>query len=409
MQTPNLSFYQLGLTPKMLEILDRLKFVSPTPIQHKAIPVAIEGQDIVGIAQTGTGKTLAFGIPTIQRLASTGGRALILVPTRELAIQVDEVLRTILPSFHLTSAVLIGGAPIFRQIQALRKNPKIIIATPGRLIDHLEQKKVNLKDITTLVLDEADRMFDMGFAPQVERILQNVPKQRQTLLFSATMPTDIVKLATRHMHLPIHVEIAPSGTAAEQISQELFIVREESKRLVLKTLLSQYRGSVLIFTRTKIKAKKINLQIRQMGFDAVEIHSDRSMGQRKQAIEGFKSGRYRILVATDIASRGIDVTNIELVINYDLPEDVENYVHRIGRTGRAGLEGHAVSLATPDQGSDVARIERLIRKTLPVAKNPDLPLQEFSGGSSQSRSARGFSVHRRSFKPRGRGHHRRRH
>ena len=371
------SFYHLGIAPKLLDVLERLKFVTPTPIQLKAIPVALEGNDIVGIAQTGTGKTLAFGIPLVQRLSLTNGHALVLVPTRELALQVDEHLRKILHPFGYNSAVLIGGSSMHNQIQAIRKNPKVIIATPGRLIDHLQQKIVSLKDVNILVLDEADRMLDMGFKPQVEQILKSVSKNRQTLLFSATMPTDIMSLATKYMKLPIHMEIAPSGTAAERVIQEVFIVREESKKTLLRLLLNQYRGAVLLFARTKIKARKITHIIRDMNHNVAEIHSDRTMGQRRQAIDGFKSGKFRVLVATDIAARGIDVSNIELVINYDLPDDIENYVHRIGRTGRAGHEGRAISFATPDQSEDVRKIERMIRTNLTIVKHPEIPDEVF--------------------------------
>lgn len=378
-------FQHLGIAPKILDILGKLKFVTPTPIQHKAIPPALEGQDVIGIAQTGTGKTLAFGIPLAQRLSVPGTQALILVPTRELAQQVEEVLRKILQPLGISSTVLIGGASMHMQHQALRRNPRVIIATPGRLMDHLEQRTAHLRNTRVLVLDEADRMFDMGFAPQVERILTHVPKDRQTLLFSATMPPDILKLATGNMKLPIHVEVAPQGTAAEKVTQELFIVREDAgKGPLLKLLLTQYRGPVLLFTRTKARARRVAKSLNVMGHSVAEIHSDRSMPQRKQAVEGFKSGRFRILVATDIASRGIDVSNIELVLNYDLPDDIENFVHRIGRTGRAGKEGHAISFATPDQGMDVARIERLIRKPLPVAQRPEVPSAAFQSGSFSS-------------------------
>jgi len=399
MQPHNLSFYNLGIAPKMLGILERMKFVSPTPIQHKAIPIALEGDDIVGIAQTGTGKTMAFGIPIVQQLIAKKGRAVVLVPTRELALQVDQHMQQILHPYGFKSVVLIGGVPIFGQIKGLRKHPQVLIATPGRLIDHLEQKTVNLKDVNILVLDEADRMLDMGFAPQVDRIIRVIPKNRQTMLFSATMPGSIIKLATSHMKMPIHVEIAPSGTVAELVSQELFIVKEETKKSVLRMLLTQYRGSILLFARTKIKAKRVTRIIRDLGHKAAEIHSDRSMGQRKQAIEGFKSGIHRVLVATDIASRGIDVSDIELVINYDLPDEIENYVHRIGRTGRAGHEGHAISLATPDQGGDVTRIERLMRKTLPRAKHPEFPPHKFTrivrSFGPRTRGGRGMSFRKK--------------
>jgi len=389
MQHPNLSFYNLGIAPKLLNVLESMKFVSPTPIQHKSIPIALEGKDIVGVAQTGTGKTLAFGIPVLQRLTATNGKCLVIVPTRELAVQVGEALRDILQPFGFRGAVIIGGAPMFRQIKNLRRNPRIIIATPGRLVDHMERKTVNLKDVNILVLDEADRMFDMGFAPQVNRILRAVPKDRQTMLFSATMPPQIVNLASQHMKLPVHVEIAPSGTAAELVIQELFIVKEESKKKLLSVLLNQYRGAILLFARTKIKATKITRMIRDLGHNVTEIHSDRSQGQRKQAIEGFKAGKYRVLVATDIAARGIDVHNIELVINYDLPDDIENYVHRIGRTGRAGLEGRAITFAAPDQRIEVEKIERLIRQTLPRISRPELPQDDFFKPSKRMRRSFG--------------------
>lgn len=372
---PHTNFFGLGIAPGILEILRRLKFVTPTPIQQKAIPVAIEGKDLIGVAQTGTGKTLAFGIPMIQRLAGIRGRGLILAPTRELALQIDEALRPFLNSSGLRSAVLIGGASMYHQVQALRRQPRILIVTPGRLIDHLEQRTTHLSDVKVLVLDEADRMLDMGFAPQIEKILRHVPAERQTMLFSATMPAEIVRLARSYMKLPIQVEIAPSGTAAEKVTHEVFFVRKEDKPKLLGKILEQYHGTILLFSRTKRGAGRITRGLRGMGHNAAEIHSDRSLSQRREALEGFKSGKYRILVATDIAARGIDVTGIELVINYDLPDDVENYVHRIGRTGRAGQEGHAISLATPEQGSDIRDIERLIRMALPVSKHPELSVE----------------------------------
>lgn len=382
------SFYGLGIAPKILETLDRLAFTVPTPIQHKAIPVAIEGKDIIGVAQTGTGKTLAFAIPIVQRLAQARGRCLVLLPTRELAIQVEETFQKLAPIFGLKTAVLIGGASMHLQLQALRKAPRIIIATPGRLVDHIEQGSVLLADVSILVLDEADRMLDMGFAPQIERILKFVPRNRQTMLLSATIPQEIVKIATSHMKLPVHVEVAPSGTTAEKIVQEVFIVSRESKRKLLSKILKQYSGSVLLFSRTKIGARKITRSLREDGHNAAEIHSDRSLGQRRDALEGFKSGKYRILVATDIAARGIDVKNIELVINYDLPEDADNYVHRIGRTGRAGHEGRAISFAMPDQGPDVKNIEKLIKTALPIAEHPDIAKESFMANPPQHSHSR---------------------
>ncbi len=390
-QRNNVDFYGLGIAPKILELLKRMRFKTPTPIQHKAIPMAIEGKDIVGVAQTGTGKTMAFGIPMVQRLAQGPGRGLVLVPTRELALQVDESLQKITRSFGMRSAVLIGGASMGNQVRMLRRNPKIVIATPGRMNDHLQRRTFRLDNFKVLVLDEADRMLDMGFMPQIEHVLMNLPKNRQTMLFSATIPEKIVRIATKYMKLPVSVEIARSGTAAKNVTQELFIIKKEDKPKLLEKLLYQYRGAVLIFIRTKRSASRITRGIRSLGHNAAEIHSDRSLKQRRDALEGFKTGRFRILVATDIAARGIDVKEIELVINYDLPDDSENYVHRIGRTGRAAHEGRAISFATPDQRGDVRNIERIMQKALPVVKHPEV-------NSASFHTSRG-----RSFSPRGRG------
>jgi ATP-dependent RNA helicase RhlE len=369
------NFYGLGIAPKLLEILDSKKFTVPTPIQQRCIPSALEGKDLVGIAQTGTGKTLAFSIPLVQRLASTpNARGLVLVPTRELALQVDETLKTIGGPLGMKTAVVIGGASMYAQVQQLRRNPHVIIATPGRLNDHLAQKSVNLSGVKILILDEADRMLDMGFEPQISKILALIPKERQTLLFSATMPDQIVKIANKYMQLPLRVEVARAGTAAEKVVQEVFFVAKPAKTQLLASLLNQYRGTVLVFLRTKHGAHRLTRDLKLMNFTAAEIHGDRSLSQRKEALEGFKTGRYRVLVATDIAARGIDVTGIELVINFDLPTNPEDYVHRIGRTGRAGMAGRAISFATPDQRNDVRDIERLMRFALPISKLPtDMP------------------------------------
>jgi len=369
-----MTFSGLGIAPKLLDVLLRLGFKTPTSIQHKAIPAAIEGKDVIGIAQTGTGKTLAFGVPLVQRILKAGkGKGLIVLPTRELALQINESIQKIGREFGIKTAVLIGGASMYNQVQLIRSNPHIIIGTPGRIIDHIEQRTLSLHDVTILVLDEADRMFDMGFAPQIKKILQVVPKDRQTMLFSATMPDGIVKIASNHMKLPVRVEIAKSGTTAENIEHELFVVKKDQKLPLLKKILQDYRGSVLVFLRVKHSARKICNELHNTGISAAEIHSNRSLGQRKEALEGFKLGRYRVLVATDIASRGIDVKGIELVINFDLPENAEDYVHRIGRTGRAGMAGKAISFCLPDQGSKVREIERLTRLYLPISELPDLP------------------------------------
>ena len=383
---PHTNFFGLGIAPGILDILQRLKFTIPTPIQQKAIPDGIAGKDIIGVAQTGTGKTLAFGIPMVQRLAQLRGRGLVLVPTRELALQVEESLRKITIASGIKSVVLIGGASMYNQVKELRRQPRILVATPGRLIDHLEQHTADLRDVEILVLDEADRMIDMGFAPQIEKIMKHLPRERQTMLFSATMPPEIIKMARTNMKLPVQVEIAPTGTAAENVTQEVFIVSRDDKPRLLAQLLDQYHGTVLLFSRTKRGASRIARGLRNMRHNAAEIHSDRSLSQRREALEGFKSGKYRILVATDIAARGIDVTGIELVLNYDLPEDAENYVHRIGRTGRAGQEGHAISFATPEQRGDIRDIERLIRTALPISKRPGLSVEfQSSAPTSQAR------------------------
>ena len=398
---PDRSFYGLGIAPKILDILERIKFKIPTPIQFKAIPLAIEGKDVIGIAQTGTGKTHAFAIPMVQRLAKMKGVGLVLAPTRELAVQIDEAFQGIAHSFGMKTACLIGGAPIQGQIQALRKNPRIVIATPGRLLDHMSQWNFLPSEVAMLVLDEADRMLDMGFAPQITKILKFLPKDRQTMLFSATIPKEIIQIAAAYMKLPVSVEIAPSGTTVELVTQELFIVKKEAKLRLLGKLLAQYHGSVLLFSRTKHNARKITMSIRDMGYRAAEIHSNRSLGQRREALDGFKSGRYKVLVATDIAARGIDVIGIELVINYDLPEDAQIYVHRIGRTARAGCRGHAVSFATPDQRRDVRDIEKLIRSTLPVSRYPEIPSEEFAESRHEPlrKNVKWHQIHR----PEGRG------
>ena len=377
-QQQDLNFYGLGIAPGILEILKKIRYVTPTPIQHQLIPMAIQGKDMVGIAQTGTGKTLAFGIPMIQRLASTKGLGLVLLPTRELALQIDAELHKVGNSLGLRTAVLIGGVPIGPQVGSIRRNPHIIIATPGRLIDHLHQKTVNLKNVNILILDEADRMLDMGFLPQITEILRSVPRERQTMLFSATISPEIMDIASANMKFPISVEIAPTGTTVESVSQDIFIVAKEEKARLLEKVLAQYSGPTLIFTRTKYKAHRIAQAIRQMGYSAAETHSDRTFPQRKIALDGFKAGKYRVLVATDVMARGIDVIGIELVINYDLPSKAEDYVHRIGRTARAGMKGQAISFVTPAEQREIRAIEWLIRKKLNIATLPEFPTMQFA-------------------------------
>lgn len=401
-QKINISFSGLGIAPGLLDILEKLRYTHPTPIQHRAIPPAMEGKDVVGVAQTGTGKTLAFGIPMLQLLAREKGMGLVLLPTRELAIQVDEELHKIGRSMGLKTAVLIGGVPMKPQINSLLKNPHVIIATPGRLIDHLEQKTVKLDFVKIFILDEADRMLDMGFQPQIKRILERVPKNRQTMLFSATLPHEIMAIASSYMKLPVRIEVVPSGTMVEKVSQEIFIVKREAKLKLLEKILLEYSGSTLVFTRTKYGAKKVTRMVDMMGHKAAEIHGNRSQGQRRDALEGFKSGKYRVLVATDIASRGIDVRGIELVVNFDFPSHSEDYVHRIGRTGRAGAEGHAISFALPEEHEEIRAVERLIRKTLPVSIPPGASPMDILSPAVGPNAPRVHNQKRRSF-----GYHRR--
>ncbi len=369
-KTPSAGFGPLGVAPNILSVLTKHGITSPTPIQHAAIPPAMKGEDVLGIAQTGTGKTFAFGLPLLQRLAAGPGRALILLPTRELAQQVEDALGPIAQGLGIRTAVFVGGASMNLQRQMLRNNPRILIATPGRLIDHLDRRTVTLREVSILVLDEADRMLDMGFAPQLKKILAVVPKERQTMLFSATMPKEILAMTTQHMKMPVHIEIAPAGTAAERVEQAVLIIHREDKTMMLEQLLKDYNGTVLVFVRTKHGAKKLTKQLLGTGHKVAEIHANRSLAQRREALDGFKNGRYRVLVATDIAARGIDVKGIEVVVNYDLPDNIDEYVHRIGRTGRAGMPGQAVSFATHDQRGDIRRIEKLIRAPLTVAEIP---------------------------------------
>ncbi len=373
------TFHGLGIDPAILTVIDGMQFTVPTPVQSQAIPPSIEGKDVLGIAQTGTGKTLAFGIPMVQLLLKSEGHALVLVPTRELALQVDATLRKVSNPFHIRSVIVIGGMDMEMQVKLLKKRQiRTVIATPGRLLEHLENKTFDASELKMVVLDEADRMLDMGFAPQIRNIAKFLPAERQTLFFSATMPDAIVKLAEIYMKEPVRIEVAPSGAAPEKIAQELFIVREEDKRDLLGKILKESRGSVLVFTRTKAATWKLAEALRLMGHTANELHSDRTQGQRRHALEGFKKGTYRVLVATDIAARGIDVKGIELVVNYDLPDDSENYVHRIGRTGRAGMEGRAITFATSREENVIRDIEKLTKIPLKISTRPGFTTTRFA-------------------------------
>ncbi|MFA6194349.1 MAG: DEAD/DEAH box helicase [Patescibacteria group bacterium] len=357
-------FADLGISDSILQILKKLNLDTPTPIQRKTIPIAITGQDLIGIAQTGTGKTYAFGIPMLQRLGINKGQGLIIAPTRELALQIEESLKKLGQALGLRTAILIGGEALDRQLFQLRKKPHIIVATPGRLIDHLKRHTFKLDQIKTLVLDEADMMLDLGFAPQIQEILKQTPKERQTMIFSATMPATIVKIAATYMKLPVSIEVAPQGTTASQVDQEIFIINGEERLEHLLKILAQYTGSVLVFLRTKHSVKALTAKLQSLGHKAIEIHSNLSLNRRRAALQDFKSKKERILVATDVAARGLDVSGIELVVNYNLPDNSEDYVHRIGRTGRAGQTGKAITFATAHEQREIRDIEKLINKSI---------------------------------------------
>ena len=361
-------FAALGLASETLSTLDRNAYTVPTPIQTAAIPVALTGRDLVGIAQTGTGKTLAFALPLVERmLAGKTRRALVIAPTRELALQIDETLQKVAAPRGVRSTVVIGGASMNRQRDELGRRPRIVVATPGRLLDHMGQG-LKLTDFDAIVLDEADRMLDMGFAPSIKRILAGLPSQRHTMLFSATFPKEIEAIASTYQRDPIRVEVERAGTATELVEQELRLVGPEEKGSLLGEILADHTGSTLVFARTRHGAKKLARTVRNFGHTAAELHSDRSLAQRKAALDAFKKGEVRVLVATDIAARGIDVKGIGLVVNYDLPDNPEDYVHRIGRTGRAGASGRAVTFALQEQERDVRDIERTMRLTIPRAE-----------------------------------------
>jgi ATP-dependent RNA helicase RhlE len=363
------TFAELGLSKKCLSALERAGFEAPTPIQAQAIPHALAGKDVIGAAATGTGKTLAFVLPILERLVGRHGtRALILAPTRELAAQIEEQIERFRHGYHLRSAVVIGGVGMKAQADAFKSAVDIVVATPGRLNDHLDQRSARLDHVEILVLDEADRMLDMGFLPQLRRILQHLPKQRQSLLFSATMAGEVASFAREHLKEPVRVEVARSGTTAERATQQVFLIGQEEKVALLLALLAEDELSTLVFTRTKRRADRVAKSVARAGHKVAVIHADRSQGQRRTALESFREGKSRVLVATDIAARGIDVAEIGHVVNFDLPHVPEDYVHRIGRTARASASGRASSFASPEEHDLLRGIEKFTRK--PVERAP---------------------------------------
>ncbi len=399
--TPNNEFQALGLSEPILRALADKNYLTPSPIQAQSIPVLLEGRDIWGCAQTGTGKTAAFALPILQRLAASGGRsapkrprALILTPTRELAGQIGESFGAYGRHLPLRHTVVFGGVSLHWQIKALAQGPDVLVATPGRLLDLASQRAVSLDHVQIFVLDEADRMLDMGFAPDVKRIISQLPAKRQSLLFSATMPEPIRVLAESLLRDPVRVEVTPSATTAERIEQRICHVAKSQKHNLLVHLLGEMEGGLaLIFTRTKHGANSVAKRLEGSGIRAGILHGNKSQAARQKALDEFRAGRTRVLVATDIAARGIDVKGITLVVNYDVPVEPEAYVHRIGRTARAGAEGLALTLCDPAERSLLREIQKLIRTEIPVHDHPFTQADQ-GGGSEPARQAHAHANHR---------------
>jgi ATP-dependent RNA helicase RhlE len=367
--TVSLKFDQLGLGEEVLDCLDEAGFVHPTPIQAKVIPEAMVGRDLVGLAETGSGKTAAFVLPLLQRLAlgeqRRNPRAVILSPTREIALQTKAFFDLFGRHVHLHSVAIIGGVAFKPQIDRLRKGVDVVVATPGRLLDHMQRGNVRLGEVEELVLDEADHMLDLGFLPQISDVLKALPKKRHTMMFSATMPDPIERLAQRFMNDPLLVDVSREGLAAEGISHRLYLVDPDGKRPCVLALLNSELGSTLVFTRRKSDAEWLCRILEREGHPVEAIHGDRSQQKRLQALEGFREGQHRILVATDIAARGLDVPGIDHIINFDLPDSVEDYVHRAGRTARGAALGIVSSIGTWADKPLIKDIERTLGEELP--------------------------------------------
>lgn len=404
-----MTFEHLNLNPSLLKAVEGEGYTTPTPIQEKAIPIVLQGNDLLGCAQTGTGKTAAFAIPMLQLLQNRNGsaqrqrniRALIVTPTRELAIQIGDSFSAYGKHTGLTNTVIFGGVKQGAQTTQLRRGVDILVATPGRLLDLVQQGFINFNQLEIFVLDEADRMLDMGFINDVRKIIKLLPRKRQTLLFSATMPNDIVKLAQSMLTDPKRVDITPQSTTAETINQEMYYVEKGHKNeLLLHLIKSEEMDSVLVFTRTKHGADKVVRSLVKNNVSAEAIHGNKSQNNRQRALNNFKEGKTLVLVATDIAARGIDVDGLSYVINYEIPNISETYVHRIGRTGRAGSSGKAISFCMPEEVKDWRNIEKLIGKKIPVvadhpwpSENPgvyrEAPKAEKTGGRRNARPPQG--------------------
>ena len=397
------TFESLGLSEPLLRALASENYTQPTPIQTRAIPALLNGRDLLGIAQTGTGKTAAFGLPLLQKLAENrvrpnpkSCRALILAPTRELAVQIDQSLKTYGRHLGLKQAVILGGVNQNSQVNAMRNGVDILVATPGRLLDLVKQHHVRLDSASFLILDEADRMFDMGFIKDVRRICSMLPKDRQSMLFSATMPREVVELIGEVLFQYERIEVSPPTLTADRVEQRVIPIEQRNKRALLSHLLADpAMNRVIVFTRTKHTANRVSEHLAKTGVVSDAIHGNKSQNARQRALDGFKAGKVRVLVATDIAARGVDVDNITHVINFELPNDAESYVHRIGRTARAGAEGTAISFCDPSEKSFLRDIERLVKRQITVEEHK-LPAEALQP----------VNIHeeRRNYKPEGRNY-----
>ncbi|MGB4101300.1 MAG: DEAD/DEAH box helicase [Alphaproteobacteria bacterium] len=395
-----MNFESLGLPAKLLQSLNRMKFTTPTPIQAQAIPLALAGRDILGSAQTGTGKTGAFGIPLIVKLMEdpTAG-AIVMTPTRELATQVAAMLQQLIPIASIKTALLIGGESLPKQFRQLAVNPQIIVGTPGRINDHLVRGTLKLARTRFLVLDETDRMLDMGFGVQIDKIVAHLPKERQTMLFSATLPPEIVRLSGKYLRQPERIAVGSTITPSAQIKQEMIQLSETEKYPRLLAELEQRSGSIIVFVKTKHGSKRLAEKLNTTAHRADAIHGNLQQNKRDRVIQNFRDKQYRILVATDVAARGLDIPHIEHVINFDLPQCPEDYIHRIGRTARAGAAGSAINLVTPDDHDKWNAIHRLMNpntKTAPLPRSLSKP-KPSNSNKSRGRNRRPFgkSSHRR--------------
>ena len=375
-----MSFRSLGLVSPILKTLEKQELHVPTPIQEKSIPIILEGKDVIGLAQTGTGKTAAFILPLLSKMYGTQQtgkfrkvKMLVLSPTRELAQQIGEVIKPFASATNIKTCTIVGGVPIFKQFKDLRKGSDIIIGTPGRVEDHISQKSIDLSNAKYTVLDEADQMLDIGFLPAVRRILSNTPKTRQTLLFSATMPQEIKRLVEKFMVSPVEVTVSAVAKPVEKINQKIIMLNNSQKIDALKEIVQSRAGArLLIFTKTKHGAEKVVKSLSKDGFSVASIHGNKSQNQRQKSLINFKNGNCPLLVATDIAARGIDVPGVEAVINYDLPEVPESYVHRIGRTARAGMTGDAISFCSELEIKKLRAIEKLINTRIKTKNYPTI-------------------------------------